>query len=175
MECLQRSFLLNSRKDLVSKLSYYQNVNEISSIKYIDLSFFELKNKFLVCLALCFLLLICNRKGKFQLKSRFNFSKSFGCSLRLKSEDAFFFLEKFLLLNLKNILDLEEGFLKTGFSDTGTFSFRVKDIYVFSELGESLFKFRNLKNLNVSILFSSLNKLENIKLLTGLGFMFKEK
>ena len=58
------------------KLSYYQNVNEISSIKYIDLSFFELKNKFLVCLALCFLLLICNRKGKFQLKSRFNFSIS---------------------------------------------------------------------------------------------------
>lgn len=79
------------------------------------------------------------------------------------------------MFNLKNILDLEEGFLKTGFSDTGTFSFRIKDIYVFSELGENLFKFRNLKNLNVSILFSSLNKLENIRLLKGLGFIFKDR
>ena len=59
--------------------------------------------------------------------------------------------------------------------NTGIFSFRIKDIYVFSELGENLFKFRNLKNLNVSILFSSLNKVENIKLLKGLGFIFKEK
>ena len=175
MEGLQRSFLLNSRKDLVSKLNFYKNVNTVSTVKYINLSFFELKNKFLVCLGLCFLFLICNKKGKFHLKSRFSFSKSFGCNLKLHSEEAFFFLEKFLLLNLKNILDLEEGFSKTGFNDTGIFSFRIKDIYVFSELGENLFKFRNLKNLNVSILFSSLNKVENIKLLKGLGFIFKEK
>jgi ribosomal protein L5 len=173
MERLQRLYLLNSRKDLVSKLNLYKNVNQISSIKYVNLSFSELKNKFSVALALAFLCLISNKKGKFNLKSRFSFSKTHGCSLKLKREEAFFFLENFLFFNLKNILDLEEGFSKSSFSETGTFSFTVKDVYAFSELGDNLFKLRILKNLNIAVLFSSQNRGENIQLLKSLGFLFK--
>ena len=115
MEGLQRSFLLNSRKDLVSKLNFYKNVNMVSTVKYINLSFFELKNKFLVCLGLCFLFLICNKKGKFHLKSRFSFSKSFGCNLKLHSEEAFFFFRKILIIEFKKYFGFGRRFFKNRF------------------------------------------------------------
>jgi len=173
MLCLQKSHLLNSRRDLVSKLNFYKNVNEVSSINFLNLNFSELKNKPSVILGLGFLYLLANKKGKVSSISRSSFSKNMNCNLRLKKNEALNFIEKFLLLNLKNILDLEEGFSKKNFSETGTFSFTIKDIYTFSELEDNLFKFRTLKNLNISISFTSQNKYENMRLLQSLGFVFK--
>ena len=165
--------LKNSQKDLISK-NLYENINQISNIKHINLSFSKLRNKLFIILALAFLYLITNKKGRVILKSKFNSSKIYGCSLKLKYKDALFFLEKFLFVNLKNILDLEDGFLKSGLSDLGTFSFTVKDIYTFFELDENLSKLYILKNLNIMVLFSSDNKYENMQLLKSLGVMFKD-
>ena len=174
MKELQQIRLLGSRRDLVSKLNLYKNVNEVGFIKHINLNFSELKNKPSTILGLGFLYLLGNKKGTVGFKSRTSFSKNFSCNLRLDKEESFFFLEKFLYLNLKNILDLEEGFSKKQISKTGVFSFSIKDIYAFSELGDNLFKFRILKNLNISIAFSNKDKDENIKILQSLGFFFKD-
>lgn len=173
MLCLQKSYLLNSRRDLVSKLNIYKNINQISSIKFLNLNFSEIKGKSTVILGLGFLYLLTGKKGKIMSNSRSFFSKNMYCNLHLKKGESLDFIEKFLSLNLKNILDLEEGFSKKNLSETGTFSFTIKDIYIFSELEDNLFKFRNLKNLNVSISFESSNKYENILLLQSLGFLFK--
>ena len=174
MKGLQQIRLLNSRKDLISKKNLYNNINQVSFIKYINLNFSELKNKTSTILGLGFLYLLGNKKGVVGFKSRSSFSKNYSCNLKLERRDAFCFLEKFLTLNLKNILDLEEGFSKKQISNTGVFAFSIKDIYIFSDLGDNLFKFRILKNLNISITFSSQNKDENIKLLQSLGFYFKD-
>lgn len=164
--------LLVSRKDLTSKLALYDNVNQVSFIRYINLNFSGLKDKSSVILGLGFLYLLGNRRGELLLSSS-TFTKNLGCSLKLKGTEAFYFLQRFLQFNLSNILDFEEGFLKKSFSTMGTFSFVIKDIYIFSELGENLFKFRNLKNLNISIIFSNNNIKENILLLQSLGVVFK--
>lgn len=50
----------------------------------------------------------------------------------------------------------------------------MQDLYIFSELGESIFKFRNLRNLNIFINFKSFSKKENIELLKSFGFSFVE-
>lgn len=164
----------NSKRDLVSKVLFYKNVNEVSSIDSLILNFSELKNKSLVVLGLAFLFLLVGKKGHSKIKMKKNFSKNFNCNVQLKSQEVFPFLEKFFYFNLPNILDLEGGFSKTFCSENGTFSFSVKDIYVFSELGDSLSKFQNLKNLNIVLNFSSLDRKENLFLLQSLGFVFKE-
>jgi hypothetical protein len=170
---LYRNILHNSQKDLISKYGSYKNVNQVSAIKNLNLNFSELKNKPLVVLGLGFLFLLTNKKGCASIVTRSSFSKNLNCNLRLDRVEAVSFLEKFLILNLRNILDLEEGFSKNNFSKAGTFSFTIKDIYVFSELGDDLFKFHNLKNLNISINFTSPERTENIFLLQSLGFSFK--
>lgn len=173
MRRLEKLKVLGFRKDMASKLALYSNVNQISLIRYINLNFSGLKTKSSVILGLGFLYLLGGRRGRLILSSSLNFTKSLGCNLKLKGVEAFYFLQKFLDFNLVNILDFEEGFSRFSFSDAGSFSFIVRDIYVFSEFSENLFKFRNLKNLNISIIFSSNNKDENVLLLQSLGFLFK--
>lgn len=169
---LKKFYLLNSRRDLISKFNHYENINKINSIKSIGFSFPSLKNKKFCLLGLGFLFLLTKKKGIIPSTSRKSFKNSFKCYLKLKEKDSFNFLENFLRLNLKNILDLDEGFSKGSFSSKGTFSFIVQDLYIFSELGESIFKFRNLRNLNIFINFKSFNKKENIELLRSFGFTF---
>lgn len=164
----------SSKRDLVSKILFYKNVNEISSVDSLILGFSELKNKSLVILGLSFFYLLTQKKGYSKIKQKKIFSKNFNCSVKLKSFEIFLFLEKFFYFNLPNILDLEGGFSKKFCSDSGTFSFSVKDIYAFSELGDSLVKFQSLKNLNIVLNFSSMSKKENIFLLQSLGFIFKK-
>lgn len=173
MRHLEKLKFLTFRKDMASKLVLYNNVNQISLIRYINLNFSGLKNKSSAILGLGFLYLLGNRKGKLLLSSSSSFNKSLGCNLKLEGDEAFYFLYRFLDFNLENILDFEEGFLKKSFSNMGTFSFVVKDMYIFSELAENLFKFRNLKNLNISIIFSKKGEQENMLLLQSLGFPFK--
>lgn len=174
MLCLQKSYLLNSRRDLVSKSNFYKNINQVSIIASLDLNFSELKNKSLVILGLSFFYLLVGRKGKISRNPRASFTKNINCNLRLGRGGALLFLEKFLALNLKNILDLEEGFLKSNFSERGTFSFTIKDVYTFSELEDDLFKLRHLKNLNIAITFTNQSKQKNMQLLQSLGFIFKD-
>lgn len=169
---LRKYFLKNTRRDLISKFNHYENINKINSIKSIDFNFSDLKNKKFCLLALGFLFLITNKKGFIPSLSRKNFSKNFRCRLKLNNKESLKFLEIFVRLNLKNILDLDEGFSSSSFSDKGTFSFMVKDLYVFSELGDSIFKFRNLKNLNIFITFDSFNNKENLELLRSFGISF---
>lgn len=171
---LQKFYLLNSRRDLISKFNYYENINKVNSINSIDFTFSGLKNKKFCLLGLGFLFLLTKKKGIIPLVSRKSFKKNFRCCLKLKQKNSFFFLENFLRLSLKNMLDLDEGFSKKNFSSKGTFSFIVQDLYIFSELGESIFKFRNLRNLNIFINFKSFSKKENIELLKSFGFSFVE-
>jgi len=169
---LQKKYLFSSRRDLVSKFNSYKNVHQISFIKFMSLTFLKLKKKPLALLGLGFLFLVTNKKGCLALSSRKSLKKSFGCFVKLKNEEALIFIEKFLKLSFRNIMDLEEGFSKKSFSTMGTFGFFIKDIYSFSELGDVLFKFRNLNNLNIVFDFSSKDRYENIELLRSLGFIF---
>lgn len=169
---LRKFYLLNSRRDLISKFNHYENINNVNSIKSTDFSFSSLKNKKFCLLGLGFLFLITRKKGVIPTPSRKNFNKNLKCHLKLKKTDSLNFIENFLRLNVKNILDLDEGFAKKNFSEKGTFSFIIQDLYIFSELGESVFKFRNLRNLNIFINFTSFNKKENLELLKSFGFSF---
>ena len=164
----------NSKRDLVSKFLNYKNVNEISSVKSMNLNFSELKNKSLVILGLGFFYLLVQKKGYSKIKTKKHFSKNFNCSVKLSEVEALNFLERFFYVNLLNILDLEGGFSKRFISGSGTFSFTIKDIYIFSELGDSLSKFQSLKNLNISLSFSNTNRVENIAVLQSIGFTFKD-
>lgn len=174
MSYLQKSYLLNSRRDLVSKSNSYKNINQLSCINKVHLSFSGIKNKPMTILGVGFLYLITYKKGKIPIKLRSSFTKDFNCKLLLSRDESFLFIEYFLNLVTKNIIDLEEGFSKSNFSKTGTFSFTIKDIYAFSELEDNLFKFKDLKNLNLSINLSSRSVKENIELLRSLGYMFKD-
>lgn len=92
--------------------------------------------------------------------------------MKLKDYEALNFIEKFLKISVKSVIDFEEGFSKKSFSNMGTFAIFIKDIFSFSELGDLLFKFRSLSNLSVVFNFSSKNKKENIELLRSFGFNF---
>jgi hypothetical protein len=170
---LQKLYLFHTRKDLVSKFNYYKNINQVSRIKLLSLTFFKLTEKSLALLGLGFFFLINNKRGFISLSSSEKFlKKSFNSSLKLKDEEIFIFLEKFLKICLITIIDFEGGFSKKSFSTTGTFSFNLKDTYAFLELGEVLFKFRNLNNLNITFDFNRNNTIENMGLLKSLGFNF---
>lgn len=169
---LQKIYLSHSRRDLVSKFGFYKNVYEISSVKYLDLSFLKVKKKTEVLFGLGFLFLISNKKGRLLLSSRKSLKKSFGCFVKLKNYEVLSFIEKFLSISVQNVIDFEEGFSKKSFSNMGTFAFFIKDIFSFPELGDLLFKFRNLSNLSVVFNFSSKNKNENLELLRSFGFNF---
>ena len=93
--------------------------------------------------------------------------------MQLSSKESLNFLERFLLLNLRQVLELEDGFNKKSLSKNGTFSFVINDIHIFTELGEDLFKFRDLKNLTISIIFSNNDLNSNLFLLESVGFRFK--
>jgi len=141
-------------------------------VKYLNLSFLKLKKKTEVLFGLGFLLLISKKKGRLLLSSRKSLKKSFGCFVKLKGLDVLSFIEKFLKISVKNVVDFEEGFSKESFSNMGTFAFFVKDIFSFTELGDLLFKFRSLSDLNIVFSFSSKKKNENIELLRSFGFNF---
>jgi len=168
---LYKFYLKNSRRDLVSKLGHYENVNQVSFIKFINLNFLNLQRKSLVILGLGFLFFLTNKKG---ILSPFNRSskKNYNCFLKLKGKFLFAFLERLVQINLASILGFEEGLLKKSFSKTGTFSFQVEDIYTFLELGNDLFKFRKLKDLKIFFNFSQPSLKENILLLNSFGFHF---
>lgn len=165
---LKKYFLKNSRRDLISKFNYYKNINKINSIKSISFNFHNLKNKKICLLSLGFLFLITKKKGFIPL----SFKKNFMCFLKLNNKNSLKFLEVFLKLNFKNILNLEEVFSFSSFSNKGTFSFMIKDLYLFSEIGNNIFKFKNLNNLNIFITFNSFNKKENLELLRSFGIFF---
>lgn len=173
MQGLYNSYFWVSRRDIVSKSKGYVNINEVSHVKFLLLKFLNLRNKAFALLGLSFLFLLTNKKGKVLSVSRKSFSKNIGCFLRLGPKDSLDFLERFLLLNFYRVMELEDGFSKKSLSKTGTFSFTIEDIHVFSELGDDLFKFRQLKNLTVSIIFSHNNLNSNLFLLESIGFNFK--
>ena len=175
MSHLHKFYLINSRKDLVSKLNSYKNVNEINCIQHIDLNFSELKNKSSVILCLSFFYLLTSKYGKQSTSlssGNKKAKKNFGCSLRLSDKEVFHFIEKILFLNFDNVSELNEFFSKSNLSNNKTFSFSVKDIYNFSELGEDLFKYRFLKNLRIYFSFKDKEKKANFFLLQSLGFKF---
>jgi hypothetical protein len=171
MSCTQKTYLLNSRRDLVSKFNSYKNINQLSFIYFLNFNFFEEKDKFLVVIGLGLFYLLTSKKGRISVVPRFTKSKN--CNLCLSGEEALLFLGRFLKLSLKNVLGLEEGFSVFNFSEIGTFSFMIQDIYTFSELEDNLFKLRNLKNLNISMSFTSHDKQENIEMFRSLGFVFQ--
>jgi ribosomal protein L5 len=170
---LQESYLKNSRRDLVSKLNHYQNVHEISYIKNLTLSFLKLGSYVKAIMGIGLLFLVTSRKGRVIARSRSSFSKFRSCDVKLKKKTALSFLESFLFFNLNNILDLEDGFNKKNFSSKGTFAFNIRDIFSFVQLDEDLFKFRELKNLTVSLAFSKPSAKENTVLLRTFGIIFK--
>lgn len=174
MQGLYNSYFQVSRRDIVSKNNNYTNINEVSRIRYLILSFLKLKNKSFSLLGLSFFFLLSNKKGRILSSSRKSFNKNIGCFLKLNAKDAFSFLEKFLLLNSPRSLDLKDGFLKKSLSRKGTFSFVIDDLHIFDELGEDLFKFQRLKNLSISIVFSKTFSNSNLFLLESIGFKFKD-
>jgi hypothetical protein len=106
-----------------------------------------------------------------RLYSKPGLKKSIFCDLELvHHKDIFLFMEKYYY----NILYKEapERFLKSSLSNTGTFSFMIKDILDFVELEESIFRFRNLENFKVTFVFSTSKIVENLNLLRSLGFIF---
>lgn len=165
----------NSQRDLISKFNHYENVHEISTISFIDVEFSNLKKKSLCILSLAFVYILTGKKGCVSTRRKKNSNKKIdSAGSRLREPLDLIFLERFLLVNLPNIIDLEKGFSKSSLSNTGTFSFTVNDIYTFEELGDVLFKFRHLENLRVHLDFSRRNIKENIELLRSFGFFFKD-
>ena len=173
MTHLQRFFLINSRRDLVSKSETYENINKLNSLVNINLNFSELKSKSFVILCLSFFYLLANKKGKykaFSSKVGKNINKNLVCSLRLEKNEIFLFLEKILLVNFNNKSRISNLFFKKSFSSNKTLSFTIKDIYSFTEFEEELFKYRYLRNLRVYFSFLNKKKKKNSFLLQSLGF-----
>ena len=173
MTHLQRFFLINSRRDLVSKSETYENINKLNSLVNINLNFSELKSKSFVILCLSFFYLLANKKGKyktFSSKVGKNLNKNLVCSLRLEKNEIFLFLEKILLVNFNNKSRISNLFFKRSFSNNKTLSFTIKDIYSFIEFEEELFKYRHLKNSLVYFSFLNKKKKKNSFLLQSLGF-----
>jgi hypothetical protein len=171
---VEKHYLMNSRRDLISKLNYYKNINEVTSIKSINLEFIGFKHKTVSILGLCFFYLFLGLQGKAGFFSGKNLKKTMFCNLNLfKNKDIFLFLEKYIFILLYNHLNLDEKFKNSSLSNTGTFSFVIKDIFKFLELEENLFRFRSLKNLKISFVFTSQDRDANLKLLKSLGFKFK--
>lgn len=172
MQNLQNTYLNASRRDLVSKVKYYNNMNDIGHVKSLTFNFSDLKNKESCLLGLSFFYFLMNKKGIVGVNSKGFFKRRLNCSLKLNKKYSILFLERFLNLNLKKNLDFRNGF-NLNFSNSATFSFTIKDVYIFSELGDDIFKYRDLKNLNISITFNNNDKNINKNLLQSLGFVFK--
>jgi hypothetical protein len=60
---LEKHYLFNSRRDLISKSNVYKNINDISFINSINLEFINLKHKSICIIGLCFFLFIFRVKG----------------------------------------------------------------------------------------------------------------
>lgn len=167
-----KHYLSNSRRDLISKSSSYKNINGLSKIDFLSLDFLKSKNsKSFAIRALCFFYFFLGFKGNVRLYSKPGLKKSIFCDLELvHRKDIFLFMEKYYY----NILYKEapERLLKSSLSNTGTFSFMIKDILDFVELEESIFRFRNLENFKVTFVFSTSKIAENLNLLRSLGFIF---
>lgn len=173
---LKDSYFSSSKRDLVSKFKDYENISQLTYVKSLVFSFSSLKEKYLAILGLSFFYLLANKKGIITLsgKSSFKKKKSIGCKIKLNKEDSLFFLFQFLNLNFKNVSEAEECFLKKKFSNSGTFSFLIKDIHLFSNVGDDLLKLSGLSNLNIFINFKDSRKRVNLLLLQSLGFKFIE-
>jgi hypothetical protein len=169
---LEKHYLFNSRRDLISKSNGYKNINNISFINSINLEFINLKHKSICIIGLCFFYLFLGLKGNYGSYSRSNLKKTLYCSLNLNNnKDKFFFLEKFIFINFYNELINNKLKIKS-LSNVGTFSFIINDLYKFLELDENLFRFRKLDKLKISFNFNIKNKKTILILLKSLGFSF---
>lgn len=169
---LEKHYLFNSRRDLISKSNVYKNINNTPFINSINLEFTNLKHKSICIIGLCFLYLFLGLKGNYGSYSKSNLKRTLYCSLNLKSnKDKFLFLEKFIFINFYNDLTTNKVKMKS-LSNVGTFSFIVNDLYKFLELDENLFRFRKLDKLKISFNFNIKDKKGILTLLKSLGFSF---
>jgi len=177
MNYLNKVHSSSSKRDLASNPNQlHKNVNELSSLKSLTLNFSEIKSKKAGASGLAFINLLANKKGRMSFKGRRESTeKNIGCALKLSKGESLVFIDRFINCDLVSFLNSESSTLGSNFSEVGNFSFYIKDVFTFLDLGDSLFRFRDLENLNVSIVFSRKVGYGNSKLLRSLGFIFQKQ
>lgn len=93
-----------------------------------------------------------------------------GCRVTLRGKKAWNFLFKLILLYIPRIRDLR-GISPSGFDKNGNYNMGVSDLTIFHEVPYDLI-FKN-QGLQINIVFSSKEKVENKYLLDLLNFPFK--
>lgn len=93
-----------------------------------------------------------------------------GCRVTLRGKKAWNFLFKLILLYIPRIRDLR-GISPNGFDNNGNYNMGVSDLTIFHEVPYDLI-FKN-QGLQINIVFSSKEKVENKHLLDLLNFPFK--
>ncbi|WNE41760.1 MAG: 50S ribosomal protein L5 [Mycoplasmataceae bacterium] len=93
-----------------------------------------------------------------------------GCRVTLRGKKAWNFLFKLILLYIPRIRDLR-GISPSGFDRNGNYNMGVSDLTIFHEVPYDLI-FKN-QGLQINIVFSSKEKVENKYLLDLLNFPFK--
>jgi large subunit ribosomal protein L5 len=145
--------------DLINKF-HYKELSKIPKLQAIILQFnlkkYDLK---LLIVSLAALELITAQKG-FLTKSKtasvslkIRKGQPVGCKITLRKTKMFEFFFKLL-----NRIKIERKITNVKVSTLNTFSFKIPSILIFNELEKNYQFFKNLKNLNITIIMSTKNK-----------------
>lgn len=173
MHFLNKYYNNNLKYEFINKFIYNKNI-KIPKLKKIILNFgcktADIKQ---LSSSLLAFELITSQKGKLSRTKNSNIlfkirkGNPTGCSVTLSKFNKFHFISKMIIeilpklkifLNFKQLKNLNQN----------TFSFKIKETFIFSELEEHYYLFNNLPTLDITIVTSSKSKNEMFFLLKSL-------
>jgi large subunit ribosomal protein L5 len=144
--------------DLINKF-HYKNLQNLPKLQKIVLNFGyknpSLKN---VASALLFLELISTKRGVIitanssHILLKVKKGNPVGCKVTLKKTLMYYFFTKLLIDIIPQIKKFENIPLQKNFQQSNTFSYQLKNIFIFLELERNYNLFNNLPNLNITII-----------------------
>ncbi len=164
--------------DLINKF-LYNNVKELPRIKKIVLNFgcknFELKN---LAPSLLALELITNKKIRVTKAKKANIllkirkGHPVGCSVLLRNNNVYKFLDKLLIEIIPNLKDFKGINSNKKNFDKTNISFTLKELITFKELEIYFYLFNKLPPLNITIVTNTKTRKELLYLINSLKFYF---
>jgi large subunit ribosomal protein L5 len=173
MNILEHYYEKIIKYDLINKFSY-TNLRELPKLKKIVVNFgcksFDIKH---LASALLALELITTKRGSLTKSKRANIllkirkGHPVGCALILKKSDMYQFFFKLLsevFPNSKDFKGIHSNYKK---SDKTSFSFTLKELIAFEELGSHFYLFNKLPSLNITLITNTKTQKELFYLLNS--------